>query len=143
MQEDSIKLLKECSSGCKMAIQSIDQIYEYAKDPDMRRVLDDNKDKHKILEQKIGDALEQYGCQEEKPKTMATMMSWITVEMKMLMEADNHQIAKVMMDGCNMGIQSVCEYDNKYAGASEESHKLAQDIIKTEEKFVENLKKFL
>ena len=74
---------------------------------------------------------------------MAAAMSWISTEMKMLMREDSTQIAKIIMDGCNMGIQSVSEYVNKNKLASDDSIRLAKNLIKTEEDLMEEMKKFL
>ena len=59
------------------------------------------------------------------------------------MKNSDNQIAKVLMDGCNMGIQSIGEYMNEYTGASEEAKKIAKKLVKLEENFMSDLKKFL
>lgn len=71
---------------------------------------------------------------------MASAMSWITTEMMMTFNGDNHQAAKLMMDGCNMGIQSVCEYENKYESASKDT---AHELVKIEKDFMEKMERFL
>ena len=53
--------------------------------------------------------------------------------MKMMMHNEASQIAKIMMNGCNMGIQTIKENITKYKTASEEAVKLAQKLIKVEE----------
>ena len=63
--------------------------------------------------------------------------------MKMMMKGDDRQAAKIMMDGCNMGIQSICGYQNQYAGASTDSMALADGLVRTEESFRDELKAFL
>ncbi|HPF28988.1 MAG TPA: hypothetical protein PLZ77_02655 [Lachnospiraceae bacterium] len=62
---------------------------------------------------------------------------------KLMAEKDSHQIAKLMMDGCNMGIQSVSEYQNQYRNASKEALELAQKLVRAEEDFMEEMKQFL
>ena len=143
MATDTIELLKECSSGCKMAINSIRQVREYAKDNRLTTLLNDYADRHSKLQQETAALLGEYHKVDEEPSTMARICSWMDIEMKMLMEADSHQIAKLMMDGCNMGIQSVCEYINKYEAASDESVKIAHKLVKTEEKFMEEMQAFV
>ncbi len=143
MEEDSIKLLKECSSGCKMAIKSIGQIYEYVKDQELANLLNGYRSKHQEFEEEIVRRLNESGKFDEEPSTMAKVCSWIDIEMKMLMKADDHQIAKLMMDGCNMGIQKLSEYVNKYTAASDENVKLAKEIIKAEEDFMMEMKQFM
>ena len=74
---------------------------------------------------------------------MAQAFSWITTEMKLMIKDDNTQIAKILMDGCNMGIKSLSEQINKYPEASRESRAAAEKIVKCEEKLMGELKKFL
>jgi len=63
--------------------------------------------------------------------------------MKMMMHPSDHEVAKIMMDGCNMGIQSVSEYVNKYHDASQESQDSAKKLIKIEEEFMREMKGFV
>ncbi|MCD7824387.1 MAG: hypothetical protein LUH14_00215 [Clostridiaceae bacterium] len=143
MSDDCVSLLKECSSGCKMAYDSIRQVREYAKEEELKKILDSYADKHEELEQKTISLLGKYGKKDKEPGAMAKMYSWLDTEMKMLMNADNHQIAKLMMDGCNMGIQKISEHINQYAGADEECEAVAKELVKIEEDFMEEMKAFI
>lgn len=67
----------------------------------------------------------------------------LSTEMKMMFKDDNNQIAKIMMNGCNMGIQSISEDINKYSNASSESVSLAKKLVKAEENFMRDLERFL
>ena len=42
-----------------------------------------------------------------------------------------------------MGIQSVCEYENKYESASTETTDTAHEIVKIEKDFMEKMERFL
>lgn len=141
--EDTKKLLEECNSGCKMAINSIEQVLEYAKDVKQKEILMDYKEQHEHLEQESSMQLKEAGWEEKEPKAMASAMSWFTTEIKMMKEDDSHQIAKLMMDGCNMGVQSVCEYQNRYPNASGTAKAIAENLIRVEEKFYQKMKPFL
>lgn len=50
MEEQTGKLLKECSSGCKMAINSLNQVRDFVKDEKLHQLLDEYDKKHKALE---------------------------------------------------------------------------------------------
>lgn len=143
MREDSLKLLLECNKGCKMAIGSMDQLLQYVRDEELKKIIIGYKDKHEKLEDESSELLKECGQEEKSPGVMAEAMSWFSTEMKMFMEDDNHQIAKILMDGCNMGIQSVCKYQNQYPEASRESLSLAKRLVHVEEDLMEELKKFL
>jgi hypothetical protein len=63
--------------------------------------------------------------------------------MKLAMNNDTHEIADIMIDGCNMGIKLVSEYINKYKTASKESVDLAKKLVKTEQEFMNELLGYL
>ena len=136
-------LLEECNSGCKMAIRSMDQVLEYVVDEKLEQVIETCKYAHEQLEEESGKLLEECGKEEKEPGMIATAFSWISTETKLVMKNSDNQIAKVLMDGCNMGIQSIGEYMNEYTGASEEAKKIAKKLVKLEEDFMSDLKKFL
>ncbi len=140
MEANTIQLLKECSSGCKMAAESVENVKDYVKTDKLRDLLDAYADKHREIEREVIGLLEDYGKEDEDPSKMAEMCSWFDIKVKMLMHSDEHQIAKLMMDGCNMGIQSLSEYVNKYPDASKESQNLAKKLIKVEEDFMKEMK---
>lgn len=58
MEEQTGKLLKECSSGCKMAINSLNQVRDFVKDEKLHQLLDEYDKKHKALEEDISRLLE-------------------------------------------------------------------------------------
>ncbi|MDD3403537.1 MAG: hypothetical protein PHQ72_09305 [Hespellia sp.] len=143
MNDDTVQLLKECNLGCKMAVESIHQVTEYATDEKMLHLLEEYKQKHKELEVESEKLLLAAGLEGKEPGMMASSFSWLSTEMKMMMEDDNRQIGKIMMDGCNMGIKSISEYRNQYANADREARNIARGILKVEEEFVQKLEKFL
>ena len=143
MQEDTKKLLEECTSGCKMAIHSMEQIKEYVKDDKQLELIESYKQKHQELEKEAATLLQEVGTPEKEPGVMAVAFSWFTTEMKLMMREDSGQIAKLMMDGCNMGIQSISEQQNKYTEASKEAKDVAQKLVKLDEDFMREMKQFL
>ena len=55
----------------------------------------------------------------------------------------DEQIADLMTDGCNMGIKSIYRYLNKYPNANDDVKNLAKDIILSQERFRDDIVKFL
>ncbi|MDO5155018.1 MAG: hypothetical protein Q4D51_03540 [Eubacteriales bacterium] len=143
MDANTIELLKECSSGCKMAIDSISQIRDYVQDAKLRELLMAYNQKHVELQTKIRQLLGQCDEEDKDPSLMAEWCSKMKISMKMNMHPDDHQVAKLMMDGCNMGIQSVSEYVNKYPDASPQAQDVAKELIKAEEDFMIEMKEFV
>ena len=143
MTEQTLDLLDQVNTGCKMAINSMKQVKEYIVDDKLKNLINSYTDEHERLEKETGDQLARYGKVEEKPGLMASAMSWISTEAKLLIKDDARQIAKIIMDGCNMGIQSVAEYLNKNENASPESVHLATRLINTEEDLMSEMKQFM
>ena len=143
MQEDTRRLLQECNSGCKMAINSMQQIQDYVTDEGLAMLIRESTESHEKLEDESTRLLEENGAYEKEPGVMASAMSWLTTEMKMMVKRSDTEVAKIMMDGCNMGIQSIVEKTHLYKNASEESKKLAERLVKEEEQFMRDLKEYL
>ncbi len=143
MEDHTIRLLQECSQGCKMGIKSLNQIVEYISDSKLRQIVDQYKAEHRKIEAEADRLLLWHGQDSKPPEKIASAMSWFTTEMKMMMQDDDKQAAKIMMDGCNMGIQTICGFINQYGGASQSSVGLAKDIVKMEEQFRDELKAFV
>lgn len=140
---DTVRLLEEVDYGCKMAINSMNRISDYGMNGKLAHVIDHYKYKHMELQKQAADLLCRNGAKEKDPGVMASTMAKVTTEVKMFMRDDNTQVAKIMMNGCNMGIQSIAENINKYKQASKESIGLAKSLVRAEEDFMSDLKQFL
>lgn len=143
MEECTEKLLEECSQGCKMAINSMNQIQEHIENDRLCDVVSRYKKKHRELEKEAAELLEAQGKAEPPVKAAASAVSWITTNVKLMMDEGSGQIAKLLMDGCNMGIQGITENLHKYKEASRESKALAQKLVKLEEDIMKDIKDFL
>lgn len=139
MNEDSINLLKECNSGCKSATNSMEQVLPYITNEQLKSIIIGYNDKHIKIGDECHQMLSEYHEEEKDPPVMAKAFSWISTEMKLMMNDNTHKIADLMIDGCNMGIKSVSEYINKYNAASKESMDLAKNLVKIEQEFMNDL----
>lgn len=143
MKEHTEMLLQECYSGLCMAIDSMEQVWPYAKDEELKALIKRYKEKHERLKQQTCEIMCKHNVEQKKPGIMATAFAWITAETKLMLEDDSNQIAKLMMDGSNMGIQSITECINKNEEAEEDVQSIAKKIVRIEEEFLQELKHFL
>ncbi len=139
MNEDTIKLLKGCNAGCKSATNSMEQVQPYISDEGLKALINEFNDKHIKVGDECHQMLNELKEEEKDPKPMAKAFSWISTEVKLMMNDDSHKIADIMIDGCNMGIKSVSEYINKYKTASKESMDLAKKLVSIEQDFMNKL----
>lgn len=141
--EDTINLLKECNVGVKMATKSFDEVIDRVKNIKMREQLEESRKKHQEIEKKTESRLHEYGEEDKEPNKMATAMAWMKINVKYATERTDSEIASLMIDGCNMGIQSISRYFNKYPSADEEVKKMVDDIVKLEQKLMDELRFYL
>lgn len=71
MQDDTVKLLRECNAGVKMGISSIDDVLEHVTDEGMCRILLDGKQEHMKLEAETQEQLNAYSDEGKEPGAMA------------------------------------------------------------------------
>lgn len=144
MQErDTINLLKECNSGLKMAVNSINDVLEKVRSRQIHAILEQSLQKHQKLGDNVHSLLNSYNEATQKPGKIATAMSWLMINMKFLKTPTDYKIAEIMYDGCNMGIRSIYHYKNMYSDASGEAKNLASQIIESEKYCMSELQKYL
>ena len=143
IEQDTIKLLRECDAGVKMGVSSIDEVMEYVKNEDFKGELNDCKDEHDKLNREIEELLEKYKDDGKEPNPMAKGMSWIKTNVKLAMDTSDNTVADLITDGCNMGVKSLNKYLNKYAAADEVSKDICKRLINLEEKLAIQIRCYL
>lgn len=143
METDTVKLLEEIDRGCEMAENSFRQILQYSMEDRLAGVIKKYQKKHEEIQKEASGLLHEQGGRDKNPNPITEAMSWITTEMKMMLKKDGTQIAKLMMDGCNMGMQTMGEKKSQFPQASKEAGALAKKLMKTEEEFLSEVKEFL
>ena len=142
-ESDTIKLLRECDAGVKMAVSSIDEVMEKVSGPGMKQVLQESREHHEKLENEIHSLLANYGSEEKEPAAVAKGMSWIKTNVKMSMDDSDATVADLITDGCNMGTKSLNRYLNQYRGADHASREICERLITIEEKLCQKMKSYL
>lgn len=143
ISDDTIKLLRECDAGIKMGIEAINEVMGYVKDCKLKKSLQDSRDKHDRLEEEARELLHEYHDEGKEPGMMAKGMSWLKTNMKLTMDSSDSMVADLTTDGCDMGIKSLNRYLNEHKTANEKTKKLAEKLIKEEEKLKEEMKAYL
>lgn len=143
IEQDTIKLLRECDAGIQMGVDSIDDVLDYVRDKQMKAYLSDCKQAHNQLDMELQDLLDRYGDEGKSPNPMAKGMSWVKTAVKLKWDESDATIADLMTDGCNMGVKSLSRYLNQYAAADETSKDLCKRLIALEEKLGIQLRGYL
>lgn len=143
VEQDTIKLLRECDAGIKMGISSIDEVLEYVSDRQLKDILIDSKGENEKLQNDLVKVLADYGDDGKEPNPVAKGMSWLKTNVKLKTDGSDSMIAELMIDGCNMGIKSLCRYMNQYQAADERSKDIAMRLVRAEDKLTDDMRQFL
>ena len=143
IEQDTVKLLRECDAGIKMGISSIDDVLNYVHNETFRKYLTECKNENQKMQEEIQTLLDKYHDEGKEPNPMAKSMSWIKTNVKLVMNESDKTIADLITDGCNMGVKSLARYLNQYESADEKSKKIAKLLIKVEEQLAVNIRQFL
>ena len=143
IEQDTIKLLRECDAGIKMGIASIDDVLDHVRNEDLHNHLDRCKQEHDALQAEIQTLLGKYHDEGKNPNPIAKGMSWMKTNMKLGMEDSDRVVADLMTDGCNMGVKSLSKYLNQYKAADQQSKDITKRLIKLEATLTENVRPYL
>ena len=141
--KDTIRLLKECDAGTKMAVASFDEVLDQIKDTNMKQLMTESREHHEKLGDEIHALLLEYHSDEKEPNPIAKGMSWLKTNMKLTMDNCDSTIADLIADGCNMGVKSLNKYLNQYPTADSKVKNICERLIKIEEKLGEDLRIYL
>ncbi len=143
IEQDTIRLLRECDAGVKMGIDSIEDVHEKVKSDIFKAYLENCKIGHERLDKEIQNLLDCYDDEGKDPNPMAKGMSWVKTNAKLMMDCSDATIADLMTDGCNMGVKSLSRYLNEYKAADEQSKDIAKRLISLEERLAIDIRPYL
>lgn len=143
IEQDTIKLLRECDAGIKMGVASIDDVLDFVNDQHLKEILADCKARHIELKEEIQEQLSRFHDNGKEPNPMAKSMSWMKTNMKLIMKESDSTIADLMTEGCNMGAKSLNKYLNQYQAADEKSKDIAKKLIHLEEQLTKDVRDYL
>ena len=143
IEQDTVKLLRECDAGIQMGVASIDEVRDYARSTAMKDALTQCKSRHEKLKDELQQALDRFGDDGKSPNPMAKGMSWIKTNVKLGFDMSDATIADLMTDGCNMGVKSLSKYLNQYKAADESAKALTRKLIAQEEQLAGQMRPYL
>lgn len=143
VNDDTVKLLRECNSGIQMAVFSIDEVLDNVKDSKLLDILSASKAEHQKLGNETHALLAACGDSIKEPSAIAKGMSWMKTTAKLAMEESDSVVTDLITDGCNMGIKTLYRYRNQYQGADSKARELSERLIRAEEDLRHELRDYL
>ncbi|MBQ9459007.1 MAG: DUF2383 domain-containing protein [Oscillospiraceae bacterium] len=143
IEQDTVKLLRECDAGVKMGISSIEDVLGHVRAPKLETLLTDCKREHEKLSVEIQDRLDEFQDEGKDPPALASAMSEVMTNIKLAVNESDATITDLMTDGCDMGVKSLSRYLNQYKAADEVSKDIAKRLIKQEADLAVSIRPFL
>jgi len=143
IEQDTIKLLRECDAGVKMGVGSIDDVMDYVRADGLKKSLTVCKREHDKLKTEIQEQLDRFHDEGKNPNPIAQGMSFMKTNVKLVVDESDHTIADLITDGCNMGVKSLNRYLNQYKAADEVSKDITKRLINLEEKLAIDIRQYL
>ncbi len=143
IEQDTICLLRECDSGIKMGVASIEEVLPRVSGKELRQDLRACRQAHDALQREIQQQLTRFHDQGKNPNPLIKGMSRVKTELKLGVEESDAVIAGLMTDGCNMGVKSLNKYLNQYEAADEFSKDITKRLIHLEEQLAEQMRPYL
>ena len=143
IQQDTIKLLRECDAGVQMGISSIDDVMPHVSSTKMLKCLSACREQHDSLATEIEKALERFHDDGKAPNPIAKSMSWMKTNVSLMICESDKVIAELMTDGCNMGVKSLSKYLNQYEAADEAAKDICKRLIRMEQQLAQDLQLYL
>ena len=75
IEQDTIKLLRECDAGIQMGVSAIDEVMDYVTNDSLKKQLEDCKNSHESLRKELEVLLDRYHDDGKSPNPMAKSMS--------------------------------------------------------------------
>ncbi len=143
IEQDTVKLLRECDAGIKMGVSSIEEVLPKVSDKKFEEKLTICKNEHEKLDKELQGLLDKYHDDGKEPSPMAKGMSRLKTNIMLEMNESDKVIADLMTDGCNMGVKSLNKYLNQYQAANEISKDITKRLINLEEKLAIDIRQYL
>lgn len=143
IEQDTIRLLRECDAGVKMGISSIDDVLSDVRNNEFQTHLRRCRDEHDTLQTEIQTQLNRFHDEGKNPNPIAKGMSWVKTNVKLSIDNSDAVIADLMTDGCDMGVKSLSKYLNQYKAADETSKDIAKRLIKLESQLASDIRPYL
>ena len=98
IEQDTVKLLRECDAGIKMGVYSIEEVLGDVNNGNFKQMLEKAKSDHQQLQDEIQILLDKYHDDGKDPNPMAKGMSWFKTNIKISADSSDNTIADLITD---------------------------------------------
>lgn len=98
IEQDTVRLLRECDAGVKMGISSIEDVLGHVRSSKLEALLTNCKREHEKLSSEIQNQLDEYHDDGKEPPAIASVMSEMMTKFKLAVNESDETITDLMTD---------------------------------------------
>lgn len=143
MKNKNVEILNSLYQNTSMGISALEKIIPKVTDNKLKGELQAQLRNYNEQNQHITQAIYSY---DEVPKDLGgytKASADMGIKMNTLISTSPSHIAKMMVQGTDMGIIDINQTLNKYSGIDQNVLQQANDILQNEQQYIDKLKKFL
>lgn len=141
--EKDLNFLNYMYQNAQMGIIGIDNIISKVKGKQLKTLLEKQKVQYEEICNQAIDLLNQEEADIKSVKTIARVSTTFMSNLEFTKDPNDSSVAKMMIEGTNKGIIEINEKLNNIPNIPKKVKDLAKKLLKTEEKNLEELKKYL
>ncbi|HKL94322.1 MAG TPA: hypothetical protein VJZ69_03465 [Clostridia bacterium] len=138
-----MRILEEVVKNTDMGIRAINNIRSYVEDEELMHTMLCQREELKRIQTEAESQLSEEELEECRSNKFQQMMLKAGVKMNAVFDKSNTNIAQMMIEGTNMGINSVQEEINEMNLKGEEIPPIATELISLYDKNINELRPFL
>lgn len=143
MKTVDVKLLTKIYQNAKLGSQSIEELLEKVKDESFKTIVSKQQSNYDLIAKEC-EMMANTANVNLKDNCLFTKTKQATmVGISTLLDQTTRHLAEMMIQGCTMGIVDIIKNLNDNHCAEEEILKLGKQLQTMQEKYVEDLKKYL
>ena len=137
------KAINDVYKNAHIALQSISDILPSVKDENLITELKEQYEGYDNVIGKISSYMAKEGIEPKDVNPIKKAMLWTSIKMKTIFNDSTNQIAEMMINGTVMGINELVAMQNEKSNLVPEIAEIVDELTALEEKYEQNLKKFL
>lgn len=139
----NVKLLDDAYKNARMGSYAIDCIVDKIKDEQLNDLIKKQNEYYLSATNRLNEYAERIGYRPKDLSVMLKTSSFVSINMKTIINKDTSHIAEMLVQGTTMGITTLIKELSENASADEELIDISRNIVMHQEEFVESLKNFL
>ena len=141
--EHTIELLTDIYENASTGKDVLERMIKHSEDSNFRQAMADQFAEYHEIQDKSGKLLEAFGISVGKPCKAVHATIFGSLRINLRIDRTSSHMAEMLMQGSLMGIIDISRAMRKYNNANEEANQLAQQLLSTEERNLNQMEAWL